>query len=113
MFDTPSLEHYAKCISFVQRIINCSNANASPASILFGNKLDLNRGILTPHLLPTLTSSNSTYITDLIDIQDKALDAAIISLQKCDDKHKKSAQGVTVFPIGSYVLVKQEHPPTL
>jgi hypothetical protein len=59
-----------------------------------------------------LTSSNSTYITDLIDIQDKVLDAAIGSLQKCDDKHKKSTQGVTVFPIGSYVLVKQEHPPT-
>ena len=32
--------------------------------------------------------------------------------QKCDDKQKKSTQGVTVFPIGSYVLVKQEHPPT-
>ena len=71
VFDTPSLEHYAKCIPFVQRIINSSvnrRTNASPASILFGNKLDLNRGTLTPHLLPTLTSSNSTYITDLIDI---------------------------------------------
>ena len=115
VFDTPSLEHYAKCIPFVQRIINSSvnrRTNASPASILFGNKLDLNRGILTPHLLPTLTSSNSTYITDPIDIQDKVLDAAIVTLQKCDDKHKKSTQGVTVFPIGSYVLVKQEHPPT-
>ena len=72
----------------------------------------MNRGILTPHLLPTLTSTNSTYITDLIDIQDKVLDAAIGSLQKCDDKYQKSTQGVTVFPIGSYVLVKQEHPPT-
>ena len=72
----------------------------------------MNRGIFTPHLLPTLTSSNSTYITDLIDIQDKVLDAAIVSLQKCDDKHKKSSQGVTVFPVGSYVLVKQEQPPT-
>jgi hypothetical protein len=59
-----------------------------------------------------LTSSNSTYITDLIDIQDKVLDAAIVSLQKCDDKHQKSTQGVTVFPIGSYVLVRQDHPPT-
>ena len=52
--------------------------NASPASILFGKKLDLNRGILTPHLLPTLTSSNPTYITDLIEIQDKVLSAAIL-----------------------------------
>ena len=86
--------------------------NSSPASILFADKLDWNRGILTPHLLPTLTTSNSTYITDHIDIQDEVLVAAIVSLQKCDAKHKKSTQGVTVFPIGSYVLVKQEHPPT-
>ena len=98
MFDTPSLVHYAKCIPFVQRIINSSinkRTGASPASILFADKLDLNRGILTPHLLPMITSSNSTYIADLIEIQDKVLDAAIDSLQKCDGKHKK-----------------QEHPPT-
>ena len=54
-----------------------------------------------------ITSSNSTYITDLIGIQDKVLDAAIDSLQKCDDKHKKLTSGLTVFPIGSYVLVNK------
>ena len=45
-----------------------------------------------------ITSSNSTYITDLIEIQDKVLDAAIDSLQKCDEKHKKSTSGLTEFP---------------
>ena len=86
VFDTPSLEHYAKCIPFVQRSINSSvnrRTNASPASILFGNKLDLIRGILTPHLIPTLTSSNSTNITDLIDIQNK-----------CKTKYKMSPSSV-------------------
>lgn len=87
-------------------------AGASPASILFADKLDLNRGILTSHLLPIVTSSNSTYINTFIDMQDKVLDAAILDLQKNDDKHKKSTRSVTVFPVGSYVLVKQEHPPT-
>ena len=93
MFDTPSLVHYAKSILFVQRIINSSvnkRTGASPASILFADKLDLNRGILTPHLLPTVTSSNSTYINDLIDTQDEVLYAAILKLQENDDKHKKS-----------------------
>ena len=55
VFDTPSLVHYAKYIPFVQRIINSSvnkRTGASPVSILFADKLDLNRGILTPHLLP-------------------------------------------------------------
>ena len=96
VFDTPSLEGYAKCIPFVQRIINSSvnkRKNASPASILFAYKLDLNRGILTLHLLPVLTSSNLTYITDLIDVQDKVLDAAILSPQKNDDKHKSRDHG--------------------
>ena len=48
VFDTPSLKGYAKCIPFVQRIINSSvnrRTYASPASILFADKLDLNRGI--------------------------------------------------------------------
>lgn len=115
VFDTPSLVHYAKCIPFVQRVINSSvnkRTGASPASILFADKLDLNRGILTPHLLPMVSSSNSTYITDLIEIQDNVLDAAIDSIRKCDDKHKKSTSGLTVFPIGSYVLVKKENLPT-
>ena len=110
-----ALVHYAKCIPFVQRIINISinkRTGASPASILFADKVDLNSGILTPHLLPIVTSSTSKYINDLIEIQDKVLDAAILELQKNDDKHKKSTRSVTVFPIGSYVMVKQEHPPT-
>ena len=105
--------HYAKSIPFVQRIINSSNnkrTGASPASILFANKLDLYRRILIPHLLPIVTSSNLAYINDLIDTKDKVLDAAILNLQKNDDKDKKSTRALTVFPIGSYVLVKQEHP---
>ena len=79
VFDTQSLVHYAKCIPFVQRIINSSvnkRTGASPASILFADKLDLNRGILTPHLLPMVSSSNSTYIADLIEIQDKEIGRA-------------------------------------
>ena len=75
VFNTLSLVHYAKCTPFVQRIINNSinrRTNASPASILFADKLDMNRGILTSHLSPTLTSSNSTYITDLIEYRTRS-----------------------------------------
>ena len=52
--------------------------------MLFGNKLDLNRGILTPHL-SVGTNSRSTYISDLLDTQDMVLDAAIKSLLKSND----------------------------
>ena len=49
-FDSASLESYKLCLPFVQRIINSavhSSTGASPASLLFGNQLNLNRGILT------------------------------------------------------------------
>ena len=53
VFDKQTLEGYAKSIPFVQRIINSSvnrRTKVAPAHLLFGNKLDLNSGILTPHL---------------------------------------------------------------
>ena len=64
VFDKETLERYAKSIPFVQRIINSSvnrRTKVAPAHLLFGNELDLNRGILTPHLSVN-THSRSTYI---------------------------------------------------
>ena len=54
-FETQSLEGYKKCLPFVQRIVNSSvneRTGASPAKLLFANKLDLIRGIITPYLIP-------------------------------------------------------------
>ena len=48
-FDTTSLDSYKLCLPFVQRIINSavhSSTGASPAALLFGNQLNLDRGIL-------------------------------------------------------------------
>lgn len=48
--------------------------------MLFGNKLDLNRGILTSQIIPESTNSGSTYIADLLDFHDTVLDAAILPI---------------------------------
>ena len=48
-FHSTNLEAYKLCLPFVQRIINSSvhsSTGASPASLLFGNQLNLDRGIL-------------------------------------------------------------------
>ena len=48
-FDSTNLHAYKLCLPFVQRIINSevhSSTGASPASLLFGNQLNLDRGIL-------------------------------------------------------------------
>ena len=91
VFDKQTLEGYAKSIPFVQRIINSSvnrRTKVAPAHLLFGNKLDLNRGILTPHL-SVGTHSRSTHIEDLISMQDKVLNSAVQSLMKADAIHAK------------------------
>ena len=89
VFDKQTLEGYAKSILFVQRIINISvnrRTSVCPAHLLFRNKLDLNRGILTPHLTVG-TQSESTYLSDLISVQDKVLDTAVQALLKADAKN--------------------------
>jgi hypothetical protein len=99
----------------VQRIINSSvnrRTKVAPAHLLFGNKLDLNRGILTPHLSVN-THSRSTYIEDLISVQDKVLDSAVQALKSANAKHAASNKQQTVFPIGTYVLCRYtDRPPT-
>ena len=115
VFAKQTLEGYAKSIPFVQRITNSSvnrRTGVFPAHLLFGNKLDLNRGILTPHL-SVGTHSRSTYISDLISVQDKVLDTAVQALLKADAKNAASAESATVFPVGSYVLCRYtDRPPT-
>ena len=72
----------------------------------------MNRGILTPHLSVN-THSRSTYIEDLISVQDKALDSAVQALMSADAKHAASAKCATVFPIGTYILCRyMDRPPT-
>ena len=115
VFNKQTVEGYAKSITFVQRIINSSvkrRTGVCPAHLLFGNKLDLNRGILTPYLIVG-THSRSTYTSDLISVQDKVLDTEVQALLKADAKNAASAGTATVFPVGSYVLCRYtDRPPT-
>ena len=75
-------------------------------------RIDLNRGILTPHL-SVGTHSRSTYISDLISVQDKELETAVQTLLKADAKKAVSAESATVFPVGSYVLCRYTDRPQL
>ena len=57
----------------------------SPVQMLFGNKLYLNRGIITPHL-SVGNNDRSNYVSDSKDTQDEVLNAVMKSLQKANDK---------------------------
>ena len=118
-FENTSIERYRIYLPFVQRIIN-SNVNEStgysPAAMLFGQRLDLNRGILSKHAQAnssTSASSASESITELIAIQNEVLTAAANKLINADAAHVSTTEEITVFPVNSYVLCKYNSlPPT-
>lgn len=60
--------------------------------MLFGNKLDLNRGILTSQMVAESTNSGSTYVADPLGFHDTVLDAAILPIKSANDKYMKSTQ---------------------
>ena len=84
LFDTTHLNAYKLCLPFVQRITNSSvhtSTEASPANLLFGNQLNLDRGILIK--LPEesqLPTRASKVIADVLSIQNQLNDMAIDQL---------------------------------
>ena len=109
-FDAANLDAYKLCLPFVQRILNSevhSSTGASPASLLFGNQLNLNRGILTVNPLPTdVPTSSSKIIADMLLIQEQLNSTAVTLLQEADAAHiARAGEPPTLFKVGSYVLV--------
>ena len=108
-FDTASLDSYKLCLPFVQRIINSSvhsSTGASPAAMLFGNQLNLDRGIITkfPENDETPVPA-SKIIADMLQIQKQLNDNAVNRLKTADAQHLASnTQQETTFQVNSYVL---------
>lgn len=94
----------------VQRIINASRVDstqASPAEILFGNAVDLDKNIFLP--ASTLTDMNvslSTWASNMLENQRKIIKKAATIQRKKDNAHIASADPRrTEFAVGSYVLL--------
>jgi transposase InsO family protein len=89
-FDKATTDDYQEILPFVQRILNSSvneRMKVSPAQLLFGNALDLDRGIFLPS-----DEENLTRIARELLIQ-------------TDAEHNASVADIlTQFDIGSYVL---------
>ena len=108
-FHSTNLEAYRLCLPFVQRIINSSvhsSTGASPASLLFGNQLNLDRGILVRFPDQTqVPTRSSKAIADMLLIQTQLNDLAIEKLKTTDTNRVAiNTEPRTVFTIGSYVL---------
>ena len=113
------LKDYAKNIPLVQRIMNSSKhttTDIAPYKLLFGNAIDLDRGIFLSHKreLPNPQHPLSKQMANLLHVQDDLIKFARSRLQTSDAAHIASAAASrTEFAIDSYVLLDYpDSPPT-
>ena len=95
----------------VQRIINANTKapnQSSPAQILFGNAIVLDRGLFLPKsALTDNTVKISTWSAGMIAQQDKIMKRAEKLQREKDETHMANANpNRTEFPTGSWVLVE-------
>ena len=121
IFDTRVQRQWAmNQLPLVQRIINAavhSSTGFSPAQMLFGNAINLDRGVLLEH--PPVSDSDqgepiSEYMEKLLAAQSVILDAAQRHQSELDEFHisERTLRAPdntrpierTVFPVNSYVL---------
>jgi hypothetical protein len=110
LFDTIDIDQYRLVLPFVQRIINCSlhkSTGAAPAQILFGGRLNLERGILLPFSEDTpLNKTASQIMADIIRTQNQIIKTAQDNLRRRDEERLANQPPTTVFEDGSFVLAR-------
>ena len=117
VFEALEMDQYKLCLPFVQRIMNSSvhaSTGVSLGNLLFGNRLDLNRGILTPFqpALPSKTPG-SRIMADMTNAQDTTHRTVQEMVQEHAAQRSTDQPDPTVFPVGSYVLAQYATgPPT-
>jgi len=107
-------------LPMVQRIINAathSSIGVSPAQLLFGGALNLDRGILLPfpprEEHPNQEIPLSTRADQMLSRQQELLRVAYEHQRQKDERHLESSDpaNVTEFPINSYVLMSHINRP--
>jgi Integrase core domain len=118
-FDKRVINSYRDCVPMVQRILNSSehsSINTSPANLLFGTMLNLDRGLFLPrpHVEKVHDKPLSAYADRMLTLQARLLSNAQKLMQLKDEQHITSAAAErTEFADGSYVLVQYpDRPPT-
>jgi transposase InsO family protein len=110
-FDPAIVDDYSLCIPLVQRILNSSTAGRTglpPSKLLFGNMVDLDRGIFIPQesVHPDTQVSLSDHMARMLTLQTKLIELAESSIRAADNTHIASYSAArTEFPIDSYVLL--------
>ena len=109
-FDNLSLDSYKKSLPFVQRILSANYSDRlkiSSSQMLFGNILNMDRGIFLKHPERLVYKSLSGHMSKLLSMQDNLLKASAAELLRTDTLRltTKELHKHTVFLPDTYVLV--------
>jgi hypothetical protein len=119
VFDRQVYEKWSHMLPFINRILITTLHSATgmtPAEVIFGSSIQLERGIISPLLSDELSTLQNTctyqeYITNMWTSQPSLILKARSNLLNKDAKNiaKKSEENdgdITVFPVDSYVLAE-------
>jgi hypothetical protein len=99
-------------LPLVQRIMNANISTptgVAPAQLLFGDAVNLERGVLLPHTEVIAGEEIPVYLKRLLSTQSDLIKIAQKNQLTTDNNHMANAKPQrTEFPIGSYVLLS--HP---
>ena len=114
LFEKGLKDKWSWVYPLVERIINSEvheTIKVSPAQLVFGNMVDLDRGIFLPHEVQNRKQSKySEYTSKLLNAQEDIIKVAYESQNKSDLHHMAMHTPLrTEFPINSYVLVLYEN----
>ena len=112
LFDNRIISRWSDVLPLVQRIMMAEPnevIGVSPAQLLFGNSIQLDRGIFLPQL-PAAGVETEVALSDwadrMLSAQKVLLDTAQRLQKQRDSAHMEQFRGVpTLFEVGTYVLV--------
>jgi ribosomal protein L21E len=114
IFEKNVIDDWSDNLPMIQRhgILNVSeneNIGVSASQILFGNMIDLNRGIFLPQDERSV-QSYSKWLSDRLEAQNDIISKAQTLQKEQNDKHMSTISNkLTIFNIGDMVLV--DYPP--
>ena len=116
VFTSNLMDNWSTYLPLIQRIMNADVKEAlgvSPAQLLFGNAIQLDRGIFLPNN-PNSSDTISDWMQKMLAAQSQLIHLARMTQERRDDQHMSTPpESPTSFPINSYVLVTYTtQPPT-
>jgi len=111
IFDKNVVSDWSNNLPIVQRILNasdCESIGTSPAKILFGNSIDLDRNIFLPIDERPIITDMAPWLAERLSAQDAIISKAIDKQLKSNNQHIATTvydNAKYEYAVGDYVLV--------